>query len=75
MARVIKNEEPWHVITIIGEHDSKFLLVGDADYSYLSVHTETGFDYIEGPATLRALARAILRTVPAPKKRNTKRRK
>lgn len=51
--------------------------VSDAIRPYLSVSDCDG--YVIGSTCdaeqMRALARAILRTVPAPKKRNTKRRK
>ena len=76
MARVVKNEEPWHVITFECD-DGRFVMSGPGSHPRLYAWKD-GWSVaitIEGRDALRALARAILRTVPAPKKRNTKRRK
>lgn len=75
MARVVKNAESWHAITIRGDGGGPVILVGRGRTAYLVAHAREGRNYesVSGPKTLRALARAILRTVPAP--RRTKRRK
>lgn len=75
MARVVKSMGPWQSFAISNGlgYGSAVLL---ARQKCLCVHTPGGgYVKFSGDATLRALARAILRTVPAPKKRNTKRRK
>lgn len=84
MARVVKNKQPWHVITVVSDEahsDLTFLRLNrDRRSAFFVVRTKYGdvgsriCSVFSGPKTLRALARAILRTVPAPK-RNTKRRK
>lgn len=67
--RVVKNEEDWHIITIKGDCGGDVTLVGPPNQCYLSCHG-AAFAHvsISGPETLRALAHAILKSLP-PKKR------
>lgn len=79
MARVVDVAGPWQVIAIECDRGSRVVLFSKKSLTgpRLSIVTQGGsetIDRIRCPKTLRALARAILRTVPAPK-RNTKRRK
>lgn len=63
-SRVLKNQEPHHIITIRGDRgESLFTLVGPPHRQYLSVHPGPGqtFASISGSKTLSALAKAILR--------------
>ena len=66
--RVVKNKEPWHVFTALDRYGGEFILVGPGKRTYLAVHTNNagpkGFGCIMGAATLRKMARAILRSVP-----------
>ena len=70
--RVVKNEEPWHKFTAKDGFGGKFVLVGPGKRTYLGVHTndplQKGLGYLMGPKTLRRLAYAILRSVPATKR-------
>lgn len=65
MARVTKNEEDWHILTIKGDHGGEVVLVGPGKRSYISAHATAGFLSISGAQTLRALAKAILKHIPA----------
>jgi hypothetical protein len=68
MARVIKNQENWHRITIKGDRNGDVTLVGAGRNAYLSCHGgDEKHVSVSGSATLRKLAHAILRTVPAKK--------
>lgn len=64
--RVIKNEEPWHLLTIRGDRGAgTATLVGPRKRQYLSVHAQmpdgnTAHFSISGKATLRALGKALL---------------
>ena len=71
MARVIKNQEKWHALTIKGDHGGDVVLVAGGRRSYLSCHGKPvsgGYLSISGAVTLRKLARAILKNVPAPRR-------
>lgn len=62
--RVIKNKEPHHILTIKGDHEGDIVLVGP-NRCYLSCHGDTnGHVSISGAKTLRALANAILDSLP-----------
>lgn len=68
MARVIKNEAKWHRITIKGDRGAgDVTLVGTGRNAYLSCHGDVISRHVSvsGRATLRKLAQAILREVPA----------
>ncbi len=64
--RIIKNEDPWHRLTIQGDRGSgTAVLVGPRSRQYLSVHATHPDGYaahfsISGKATLRALGKALL---------------
>lgn len=82
MARVVDVAGPWQVMAIECDRGGRVVLLSKKSLTgpRLSIVTQDDrgremVDRIRCPKTLRALARAILRTVPAPKKRNTKRRK
>lgn len=78
--RRLRDEKPWHAFTASEDYKTgtgKLVLVRGGRSTYLGIHTETsarrrGHASFSGPANLRALARAILCTVPAPRKRKTK---
>lgn len=64
--RIVKNRDPWHIITIRDRYDGEFCLVGGGR-PYLSVHAgnpgHKGFAALGGQTSLRRLAYAILRSV------------
>ena len=67
MARVKKNQEHWHVITI-GNHiddNAELILIGHGKNSYLWVSDRDGRPSVSfsGAKTLKALALAILKEV------------
>jgi len=66
MARVIKNQEEYHAVTILGDQGKESLAVlvkGARPYLALFAPRGESFLSISGNKTLRALANAILKTV------------
>lgn len=70
MARRLKPEQPWHAIRIAPDRtafrkqsDEAVLVKGGKRGTYLAVHAKSGFASFTGEATLRALAKAILKEV------------
>jgi hypothetical protein len=61
MARIVKNKEKWHRLTINGDRGGDVVLVSAGRRSYLSCR---GNPVISGRMTLRRLAEEILRAVP-----------
>ena len=75
MARVVRNQEDYHALTIRGDENdgrtsAKLTLVMGGRLAYVAAAcNDNGMAFISGPATLRALAKAILREVPEPRRR------
>lgn len=66
--RIVKNKQKWHILTIRGDREGDIALVGPPTRCYLSCHGgNQGHVSISGRETLRALAQAILKSLP-PKK-------
>ena len=65
MARIVKNKEQWHEITIKPNrhyHGGEMVLVTGGGSPYLSIHGENEYaGAYSGRKTLRALAHAILK--------------
>jgi hypothetical protein len=71
MARLKKNEEDWHRITIKTRHGAEMILMGHGRDAQLSIwcdkrpdHGRGGFAYFMGEKALKTLARAILKPNP-----------
>lgn len=67
MARLKKNAEPWHRVTIKDARGAEMILMGSGRGAQLSIWCDKrsdfgrgGFAYFTGEKTLRALATAIL---------------
>ena len=65
MARVVKNKEPHHVLTIKDDNGLEVVLVGHGRRTYLWADGNHNrlVNTVSGVKTLRALARAILNEV------------
>lgn len=75
MARVVRTEEEHHLLRIRddrGTGHGELLLVAGRQRAYLWIGSEglPAVMLVSGPATLRRLAREILKEVPAPRKRS-----
>jgi hypothetical protein len=67
MARLVKNAEKWHRVTIKAKDGAEMILQGRPNRLELGIwcaHTETGrsgFAWFSGQAALRAMAKEILK--------------
>lgn len=64
-SRVVKPKEKHHVFQIRSDHGDDVILVGSGKRAYLwaGAKPQHGCTTVSGPATLRALAKAILKEV------------
>ncbi len=77
MARIVKNEQPHHLLTVeqaaLGSDRYTLTLIGPKGRPYLHMECVRkdggGYGYISGDGTLRRLARAILRSLPPAKRK------
>jgi hypothetical protein len=67
VARLKKNKDPWHRITIKDRDGAELVLMGHGRYTQLSIWCDKrpdfgrdGFAYFTGEKALRELAKAIL---------------
>ena len=74
MARLVKNKERWHRVTIKAKDGGELILMGQPNRLELDIwcaNTPTGrngFVYFSGQKALRELAKAILK--PKPRRRS-----
>jgi hypothetical protein len=70
MARIVKNQEKWHKLTVKDEYGGEMILMGTGRSAQLSIWAKKdNFAYMSGPKTLRALAHAILKATTTRKRR------
>lgn len=74
MARIVKNQEKWHKLTIKDRYGGDLVLMGAGRQTTVSIwpNKENNFAYFAGAKTLRRLAYAILRETTPKSRRKGK---
>lgn len=67
MARIVKNQEKWHKLTVKDNYGGDLVVMGGGRNTQISIWcAKENFAYFHGRKTLRTLAYAILKaTVPS----------